>query len=170
MKTEKNLIITKIELLDLFTKPAIIEVYSNAIFVWSKYTVCFTVWIAWADLCLAFGWVIQSRGPQQEVALFPGFLAILLQIQKTLQVRHNDGGSTEVLLHPEIQNQTRRLPSYAYTHVIAYTFLQNTHWNDMRVRKCVNVCVRLVKTRITWSWGFGYDVKYYTITCLLLYL
>lgn len=145
--------------------------YLSELHVWSKYTVCFTVWIAWADLCLAFGWVIQSRGPQQEVALFPGFLAILLQIQNTLQVRHNDRGSTEVLLHPEIQNQTWRLQSFAYTHVIAYTFLQNTHWNDMRVRKlCRNfhVWIRLVKTCITWSRGFGYDVKYDTIAFLLI--
>lgn len=50
------------------------------------------------DLALPFGHVVNSRRPQLEESLFPGLLAVFLEVQHGLQVRHDDGGPTEVFL------------------------------------------------------------------------
>lgn len=50
-------------------------------------------------LGLPFGHIINSRGPQLEQPLFPRLLAIFFEVEHPLEIRHDDGSPTEVLLY-----------------------------------------------------------------------
>lgn len=51
-----------------------------------------------SDLCLPFGYIVNPGGSQLEETLLPRLLAVFFEVQHPLQIGHDDGRSTEVLL------------------------------------------------------------------------
>lgn len=58
------------------------------------------------DLGFALGDVVDSRGPEEEVALLPRLLAVLLQPQGAFDLRHGHRAAAETLLMLEAEEET----------------------------------------------------------------
>lgn len=61
------------------------------------------------DLGFALGDVVDSRSSEEEVALLPGLLAVLLQPQGALDLRHGHRAAAETLLMLEAEDASNTL-------------------------------------------------------------